>query len=85
MNKMKGFKTVIFNVIMAVIMVIYAFNPDAERPSAEQVSSTIDMVLTGLAAVWAIGNVILRAISTAPIFNGLFKKDVEEQDYDDDE
>jgi len=66
---MKGWKTVSFNVIMAIIAAVYALNPDAEKPSPEQVQGGVDAVEVGFAAVMTVGNIILRAITTSPIFN----------------
>lgn len=65
---MKGYKTIIFNSIMAIIAVVYALNPDAEKPSAEQVQGSVDAVEAGFTAVLTVGNVILRAITTSPVF-----------------
>lgn len=65
---MKGWKTVTFNVVMALIAVVYAMNPDAEKPSVEQVQGGIDAAEGGFVAALSVGNIILRAITTSPIF-----------------
>jgi len=65
---MKGYKTIAFNVIMAIIAAVYALNPDAEKPSPEQVQGGVDAVEAGFAAVLSVGNIILRAITTSAVF-----------------
>lgn len=65
---LKGYKTVIFNVIMGLIMMIRALNPDAEVPGDESVNAAIDALDVTLTALWGIGNLILRAITTSPVF-----------------
>jgi hypothetical protein len=65
---MKGYKTLIFNTLMAVIAVVYALNPDAEKPSIEQVHGAVDTVEAAWASVMVVGNAILRAVTTSAIF-----------------
>ena len=67
---LKGYKTVIFNIIMTVIMVISLWNPSEAQnlPDAGTVSGHIDTLDMLLSAVWGIGNVVLRAVTTTPIF-----------------
>jgi len=66
---MKGYRTVAFNVIMTIVAVITLWNPEAAVPSAEDVTAGIDAVEGAVVAAWGIGNAILRAITTTPIFN----------------
>lgn len=68
MEKFKGYRTVLFNIVMAVVMITKSLNPDMESPSAEEVQQAVDMLDAAIAAVWGIGNVVLRAITTSPIF-----------------
>ena len=63
-----GYKTVIFNVVMGGIMLVRALSPDAELPGEEAVSASIDAFEIGLTAVWGVGNLILRAITSSAIF-----------------
>jgi hypothetical protein len=65
---MKGYRTVIFNAAMAVVMIIKAANPDAELPDAESVTAAVDAVELAIGLVWSIGNMLLRAITDSPIF-----------------
>ena len=67
---MKGYKTIIFNVIMSAVMVISMWNQDAASslPDAAQVTSLIDQAETWITAVWGVGNVILRSVTSTAIF-----------------
>ncbi len=67
---MKGFKTVIFNVIMSAVMLVSMWNQESASslPSAIEVSGLMDQAETWITAVWGIGNVILRAVTSTVIF-----------------
>lgn len=65
-----GYKTVIFNIVMVVIMVAHVSNPTAQLPDAHEVQGQVDTFLEVLGTVWTLGNIILRALTTSPIFNG---------------
>ena len=69
---MKGYKTVIFNVIMSAVMLISMWNPEASSslPDASQVSGLMEQAEAWITAVWAIGNVGLRAVTSTKIFHG---------------
>lgn len=67
---MKGYKTVIFNLLMMVIGVIAVLNPHAQLPAGADVQSAIDASAVAYSAVWGIGNLILRAVTDTPIFKG---------------
>ncbi len=66
---LQGFKTVIFNVVMGVIMFVRALSPESELPTEEAVTTSVDALDAFLTAAWAVGNLILRAVTNAPIFN----------------
>ena len=70
--KAKGFKTVAFNVVMAIVAALTILVPEqaAELPTGEVVTETIDLVEAGVVALWTVGNIILRAITNSPIFKG---------------
>lgn len=65
---MKGYKTIAFNVIMAGIAIVHSLNADATLPDAAAVQGAVDQFQLALAAVWGVGAVILRAVTTSPIF-----------------
>jgi hypothetical protein len=65
---LEGKKTIIFNVVMGAIMMVRAMNPDAELPGEEAVNTGIDSMNVALTAIWGVGNLILRAITSAPVF-----------------
>jgi hypothetical protein len=67
--KLKGYKTTIFNTIVAALGVVTAVNPDANLPTGEEVGSVIQNV-EGLYIVGAaVLNQILRLFTNTPIFN----------------
>ena len=68
LDKLKGYRTVIFNVIMGIIMLVRVFNPDAQLPADEAVNQALDATSAALDAVWLVGNLVLRAITDSPIF-----------------
>lgn len=59
--KMKGYRTVAFNVVMGLGMI---FGIDA----AELEPAQVDLALDGGMALWGLGNVLLRAITNTSIF-----------------
>lgn len=63
-----GYKTVVFNVIMGLVTLVKALNPDATLPGEEVVHQGVDGFLLSLGVVWTIGGVVLRAITSSPIF-----------------
>lgn len=63
----KGYRTLIFNAIMTILMVTRVWKPEAELPDAEAVGGAIDALTVALATVWGIGNAIFRAVTDTPI------------------
>ena len=66
MEKFNGLKTQLFNLVMAVTMILSVYNPDAELPTAEAVHSALDGLQVAIAIVWGVGVAIFRAVSTVP-------------------
>lgn len=64
---LKGYRTVIFNVVMAALLVIRGVFPEAELPDETAVNALIDGILGSVEAITIIGNLILRAFTTTPI------------------
>ncbi len=65
---MKGYRTIAFNAVMAIIAVATIVSPDAEVPTADQVQSAVNGADAAVVGVWTVGNMILRAITSSPIF-----------------
>lgn len=68
---MKGYKTVIFNSVMTLAMLAKVFNPESDvdpTVAADTASQGVDVVMAGGAALWGIGNVLLRSVTNSPIF-----------------
>ena len=72
----KGFKTFIANGILLLIAGIKLISPEAEAPTADQAQAVAEHageILTHGQAIWvafiSFGNLILRAVTTSPLFN----------------
>jgi len=65
---MKGYRTIAFNAVMAIVAAATIVSPDAELPTADQVQSAVNGVEAAVVGVWTVGNMILRAITSSPIF-----------------
>ena len=70
LESIKGWKTILFNIIMTVVMLISVWGGfgDAPAPTGEDIQSAIDQLDAAIAAIWGIGNLILRAITNTSIF-----------------
>ena len=68
MERIKGFKTIAFNVIMTVLMGIALWVPEAELPDASAVQKALAAAEEALVGIWGIGNLALRAVTNSPIF-----------------
>jgi hypothetical protein len=68
MNKLKGYRTVIFNIIMTLVMFWQVQQPDVELPTADHVNQSLDAVEAVVTVLWGIGNLFLRAWTDSPIF-----------------
>jgi hypothetical protein len=64
----KGYKTVAFNLIMTVLMMISLWLPEADLPEANVISQMLEGAEATLTTIWGVGNMILRAITDSPIF-----------------
>lgn len=65
---LRGFKTVLFNIIMTVVMAMQLWFPGAEVPTADQVNSAVGGLELFLTLAWGLGNVVLRAVTNTQIF-----------------
>jgi hypothetical protein len=64
-----GYKTMLFNTIMGVILLVRAVIPDADVPGAEEVSGYLDTLLAHAdAVILVIGNLVLRYFTKTPVF-----------------
>lgn len=64
---MKGYRTIAFNVLMALIAILTALYPQAIFPEAVAVEEIIEVVFAAVAGVTGIGNVLLRAVTNTPV------------------
>lgn len=65
---MKGYKTIAFNSIMAIIAVVHSLNSSAELPDAAAVQTVVDHFQTLFDSALIVGNLVLRAVTTSAIF-----------------
>lgn len=70
MDKLKGYRTIVFNIIMAASTLMTIFFGVDVSDDATKLKEGIDLLLEGLTVVWGVGNVWLRAITNSPIFKG---------------
>lgn len=70
MDKLKGYRTIIFSVIMAISTLMTIFFGVDVSADATKLKDGFDMVLQGLITVWGIGSVWLRMITNSPVFKG---------------
>lgn len=70
MDKLKGYRTIVFNVIMAISMLMTIFFGVDVSGDATKLKEGIDMALQGLTTIWGIGSIWLRIITDSPIFKG---------------
>lgn len=65
---LKGFKTVIFNGIMMIIMWVKVKQPDIEVPGEAEIMQGIDYIDMALTFIWGIGNIVIRRFTNTAIF-----------------
>ena len=63
----KGYKTVIFNVLIGLVMVWKAVSPESELPTSEMLSGLLDTLYASLEAILLVGNIVLRAVTNTAI------------------
>ena len=69
LKSVKGYKTIIFNVVMGAVLIYNALVPDAPVPTQEEVGGIVDQVLDNLDALITVGgNLWLRFVTTSPVF-----------------
>ena len=66
---MKGYRTILFNAIMATIAILSQFGlfGDATVPDAGAVNQGLDVVDAIFTAFWGIGNVGLRMVTNTAV------------------
>lgn len=66
---LKGYRTIIFNVVMTALMVLKMWKPEVEIPGEAEVGAGIDVIEAAIAFIWGIGNLFFRAITNTSVFN----------------
>ena len=65
---MKGYRTLVFNLLMTGIVILKMWYPEMELPVESDIVEGLDSVETAIAFILVIGNLFLRAITNTPIF-----------------
>lgn len=65
----KGYRTVLFNLIMTAAMIasMQGWIGPGEQPDATAVNLFLDNLEGFLTAIWGVGNLVLRAVTTTPL------------------
>lgn len=66
---LKGYRTIIFNLVMPGLMILSTTGVigAGESPTADEVNVFLDNLDGVLTAVWGIGNLVLRKVTTGPV------------------
>lgn len=66
---LKGYRTVVFNIVIGGIMLVNQIWGSADQPIADPnvVTESIDKIDIGLTVIWTVGNIIFRAITNTAI------------------
>lgn len=68
LEQLKGYRTIVFNLIMTIVMVLAMWSPGESWPTQPEVNAFLDSLEIVLTFVWGLGNIVLRAITNTPIF-----------------
>jgi hypothetical protein len=63
----KGYKTVVFNVLIGLVMVWKAVSPESELPTPELLNGLLDTLYASLEAILVVGNIVLRAVTNTAV------------------
>lgn len=63
----KGYKTVVFNVLIGLVMVWKAVSPESELPTPELLNGLLDSLYASLDAILVVGNIVLRAVTNTAV------------------
>ena len=67
LDKIKGYKTLAFNIVMALLLVWRSVRPTDQIPDEATATSILDSLFNSLDALTVIGNIFLRFRTTTPI------------------
>ena len=64
---MQGYRTIVFNAIMAVLILVRSAWPDLVVPTESDVNAFLSAVDSIFAAIMVIGNLVLRFVTKTPV------------------
>ena len=68
MPNLQGYKTIAVNALLALSFGLKAIVPDAEVPGVDAITSIVDQTAAWVVAGVAFANIILRVVTTTPVF-----------------
>lgn len=68
MDTIKGYRTIVFNVLMAIATITALLTGTKVENEVIQIQQGIDLLIQGLAIIWAAGSIWLRSVTDSPIF-----------------
>jgi hypothetical protein len=68
MDAIKGFRTVLFNVLAAAAVLITLTTGVETKGDLVVLQQGVEQVIEGIVIVWVVGSVWLRAVTDSPIF-----------------
>lgn len=68
LDKIKGYRTVIFNILMASATITALISGVKVENEVKQLMEGFDLLLVAITAIWTSGSIWLRAITDSPIF-----------------
>jgi hypothetical protein len=68
MDRFKGHKTVLFNVLAATAMIVTLITGTRTEDDLIILRQGVEHLIEAIVAIWTIGNLWLRAVTDTPIF-----------------
>lgn len=63
----KGYRTIIFNVLIGLFMVWKAVSPESELPTPDMLNGLLDSLYASLDSILVVGNIVLRAVTNTSV------------------
>lgn len=66
---MKGYKTIVLNLVMLIVTVLVALNPELVLDKVA-IADSIETVFVEIATLWSVGAIIIRSFTDGPVGGG---------------
>ena len=67
MDKLKGYKTILMNIVMGALALLAVIYPDLVLDKVA-IADSIEQIFAGIAVLWTAFGVALRAVTDSPMF-----------------